>query len=406
VFTAVLQIASQSAITFRHRVASVDAYRGLVMFLMLGEVLHTCDVSAALPASRFWRFVCFQQTHAAWVGCSLHDLIQPSFYFLVGVGLFLSMRRRASSGQTRASLAWHAIARSFALIILGMFLVAVHPRQWVWNFVDTLTQIGLGYPFLFAIARRPKRDWYVALAAILFGYWLFFALSPLAPPDFAYDRVFVSPEWLSLHGLHGFAAHWQKNANVAAAFDRWFLNLFPADVPHDGYTSGLTTLNFIPSIATMIIGLMAGEFLTRERLTTRRLQWLVLSGVVLLGVGWGLGVAGICPVVKAIWTPSWVLFSGGWCLLFLAAFSALLDVGGVTWLAFPLTVIGTNSVVAYSLSHLYPSFAFNSLRRIVGAAPFQSFGQPYEPFVYGCAVLVMYWLALYFFYRRRIFVRI
>ena len=130
-FTAVLQIASQSAITFRHRVASVDAYRGLVMFLMLGEVLHTCDVSAALPASRFWRFVCFQQTHAAWVGCSLHDLIQPSFYFLVGVGLFLSMRRRASSGQTRASLAWHAIARSLTLILLGMLLVAVHPRL-VW----------------------------------------------------------------------------------------------------------------------------------------------------------------------------------------------------------------------------------------------------------------------------------
>ena len=388
------------------RIVSVDAYRGLVMFLMLAEVLHTCDVSAALPASGFWRFLCFEQTHAAWVGCSLHDLIQPSFYFLVGVGLFFSMRRRTSSGQPRASLAWHAIARSLTLILLGMFLVAVHPRQWVWNFVDTLTQIGLGYPVLFVIALRPKRDWYIAFAALLFGYWLLFALTPLAPSDFAYDRVLVSPEWLSLHGLHGFAAHWQKNANVAAAFDRWFINLFPADVPHAGYTSGLTTLNFIPSIATMIIGLLSADYLKREPPMFRRLLTLAVSGVGLIGVGWGLGVIGICPVVKAIWTPSWVLFSGGWCLLFLAALSAFVDACGATWLVFPLTVIGTNSIVAYSLSHLYPSFAFNSLRRIVGAAPFQIFGEPYEPFVYGCAVLTMYWFALYLLYRQRIFVRI
>jgi len=388
------------------RLASVDAYRGLVMFLMLAEVLHTCDVSAALPASRFWRFLCFEQTHAAWVGCSLHDLIQPSFYFLVGVGLFLSMQRRMSSGQTRASLAWHAIARSLSLILLGMLLVAVHPRQWMWNFVDTLTQIGLAYPFLFIIALRPKRDWYIALAAILFGYWLFFALSPPPSSDFDYDRVFVSTEWLSRHGLHGFATHWQKNANVAAAFDRWFINLFPADVSHAGYTSGLTTLNFIPSIATMIIGLLVGDFLKRETATFQRLLTLAVSGVVLIGVGWGLGVLGICPVVKAVWTPSWALFSGGWCLLFTAALSALVDIGGLSGLLFPLIVIGSNSVVAYGLSHLYPSFAFNSLRRLVGTAPFQIFGLPYEPFVYGCAVLTMYWVALYVLYRQRVFVRI
>jgi len=376
------------------------------MFLMLAEVLHTCDVSAALPASRFWSFICFEQTHAAWVGCSLHDLIQPGFYFLVGVGLFLSMSRRLSSGQSGASLAWHAVARSLTLILLGMFLVAVHPRQWMWNFVDTLTQIGLAYPFLFAIARRPKRDWHFAFATILIGYWLFFALSPAPPPDFDYDKVFVPPGWLSVHGLNGFQAHWQKNANVAAAFDRWFLNLFPQDVPHTGYTSGLTTLNFIPSIATMIIGLFAGDFLKRERPTLGRVLKLTMSGITLVCVGLALGALGICPVVKAIWTPSWVLFSGGGCLLFLAGFSALVDVGGRTRMAFPLIVIGANSVVAYVLSHLYPAFAFNALRRVFGSAPFQTFGSAYAPFVYGVAVLMCYWLALYLLYRQRIFIRI
>jgi predicted acyltransferase len=75
----------------------------------------------------------------------------------------------------------HAILRSAILIVLGMALVSIHQRRWVWWFDDTLTQIGLAYPFLFLIALRPKRDWYLALAAILVSYWLWFALSPTPP---------------------------------------------------------------------------------------------------------------------------------------------------------------------------------------------------------------------------------
>jgi predicted acyltransferase len=393
-------------VTTRSRIGSVDAYRGFVMFLMLAEVFRTCDVSAALPDSAPWRFTCFQQTHAAWVGASLHDLIQPSFYFLVGIGLALSMARRLSAGLTMRSLALHVLVRSLALVLLGMVLVAVHPRHWSWNFVDTLTQIGLAYPFLFLVAVRPKRDWYLALGVILIGHWLWFVLTPAPPAGFDYDAAGVSQTWLSTHGLHGFAAHWQKNANVAAAFDRWFLNLFPLDPPHRGYTSGLTTLNFIPSIATMVLGLLAGDVLTGPRPQWDRLRVLSLSGVLLIALGWTLGVLGICPVVKAIWTPSWVLFSGGWCLLFLAGFSALVEVGRVTWAVFPLVVIGTNSIVAYAMSHVYPALAFNSFRRLFGHEPFLILGASYEPFIYGSAVFAMYWLALFFLWRRRIFLRV
>jgi heparan-alpha-glucosaminide N-acetyltransferase len=389
-----------------HRIASVDAYRGFVMFLMLAEVLRTCDVSTALATSELWRFVCFEQTHAAWIGCSLHDLIQPSFYFLVGIGLFLSMTRRLSLGQTRLSLTRHVLVRSLTLVLLGMVLVAVHPRHWSWNFVDTLTQIGLAYPFLFLITLRPKRDWYFALGLILLGYWLWFALAPAPPVDFEYENVGVSRAWLSDYGLHGFSAHWQKNANVAAAFDRWFLSKFPVDAPHRGYTSGLTTLNFIPSIGTMILGLLAGDVLRSPRPPRDRIHLLAVSGAVLIVVGWMLGVIGVCPVVKAIWTPSWVLFSGGWCLLCLAGFSTLVDVKGVTWAVFPLVVIGANSIVAYAMSHVYPAVAFNSFRRLFGPEPFLVFGTPYEPFIYGCTVFAMYWLALFILYRRRIFIRI
>ena len=386
------------------RVVSVDAYRGFVMFLMLAEALRSCAVYAAVPSSYFLNLLCYEQTHAAWVGASLHDLIQPSFYFLVGVGLLLSIRRRLSAGQTLPSLAHHTLVRSVALIVLGMALVSVHPRQWTWMFVDTLTQIGLAYPFLFIIALRPKRVWYVAFIGILIGYWLWFALYPLPSQAFDYAAVGVPWEWLTAHGLTGFAAHWQKNSNAAWAVDRWFMNLFPRDAPFTGAENGLTTLNFIPSIGTMILGLFAGD-LIRGTSGWQTVRTLFATGVVLLVTASFLGVLGIVPIVKAIWTPSWVLYSGGWCFLILAAFYCFVDVTGFKRLAFPLIVIGMNSVVAYSLSNLYPALAFNTLRRVFGNRVFEFLGGAYEPMIYGSTVLLLYWLILYALYQRRIFIR-
>jgi heparan-alpha-glucosaminide N-acetyltransferase len=388
------------------RLASVDAYRGLVMLLMFAEVLRSCEVSAALSTSRFWQFICHEQTHAAWTGCSLHDLIQPGFYFLVGVGLIFSLRRRLASGHSSWALTIHVLRRALVLIVLGMALVAVHPRQWSWWFDDTLTQIGLAYPFVFLVARRRRRNWWIGLALILIGYWLVFALYPLPPAGFDYAEVHVSSEWLGAHALKGFEAHWQKNSNAAWAFDHWLLNQFPRAAVYTGEETGLTTLNFVPSIGTMILGLLAGDVLRSPREPRDKLRWLVIAGLALMSSGYALDAAGIVPIVKAIWTPSWVLFSGGWCCLFLAAFYLIVDIRGYRRVAFPLTVIGLNSIVAYSLSHLFPAFAFNSLHRVLGSRVFQLAGASYEPAVYGAAVLILYWVVLYLLYRRRIFLRI
>ena len=388
------------------RVASVDAYRGVVMLLMLAEVLHSCSVSAAVPTSSILRLVCFEQSHAEWAGATLHDLIQPGFYFLVGVGLILSLKRRLSIGLGQSVLFRHALVRAGVLILLGMVLVSVHPRRWTWNFVDTLTQIGLAYPFVFLIALRPRRDWVLALAGILVGYWLLFALFPLPGPDFDYAAVGVPPEWLRAHGLTGFASHWQKNSNAGWAFDRWFLNLFSGDAPYTGAANGLTTLNFIPSIGTMILGLFAGDLLVARDSVAFKVLRLVVTGLMLLASGWLLDVLGVAPAIKAIWTPSWVLFSGGWCFLILAAFHGLVDGLQLARVVFPLTVIGMNSIVAYAMSHVYPALAFNSLERLFGSRAFEILGQAYQPLLYGSAVLLAYWLVLYGLYRRRLFIRV
>src|SRR6266498_2816923 len=89
------------------RLVSMDAYRGLVMLLIFGEVLRFCDVAKAIPTSAFWKFLCHHQSHVQWIGCSLHDLIQPSFSFLVGTALSFSIANRFARGQSQARMTWH-----------------------------------------------------------------------------------------------------------------------------------------------------------------------------------------------------------------------------------------------------------------------------------------------------------
>ena len=107
------------------RVASIDAYRGLVMFLMMAEVVRLAEVSRRVPGSGFWAFLGHHQSHAEWLGCSLHDLIQPSFSFLVGVALPYSIASRQARGQSTLRMSTHAFWRAFLLIALGVFLRSI-----------------------------------------------------------------------------------------------------------------------------------------------------------------------------------------------------------------------------------------------------------------------------------------
>ena len=127
------------------------------------------------------------------------------------------------------------------------------------TFEDTLTQIGLGYLPLFLIGlARPWVRW-VALGVILAGYWGAFAAYPVAGPEFDYPSVGVPADW-PRHAT-GLAAHWNKNGNLASTFDRWFLNRFPRESPFTHNGGGYATLSFIPTLGTMLLGLIAGGWL-------------------------------------------------------------------------------------------------------------------------------------------------
>src|SRR6185437_13744814 len=134
------------------RLVSLDAFRGLVMVLMLAEVMRLPVVAQAFPHSLFWRIVGFNTEHVEWQGCSLHDLIQPAFSFLVGAAMPFSIASRTRRGESFRRMLAHAAWRSVVLILLGIFLRSLNAKQTYWTFEDTLTQIGLGYTALFVLA--------------------------------------------------------------------------------------------------------------------------------------------------------------------------------------------------------------------------------------------------------------
>lgn len=385
------------------RNVAVDAYRGFVMLLMMGEVLSFSEVAHAYPNSLFWKFLSYHQSHVEWAGCSLHDTIQPGFSFLVGVALPYSIASRVAKGKSFGNQLGHAIWRSLILILLGFFLRSHGHTMTYFTFEDTLTQIGLGYVFLFLLGFAKEKWQWISLAAILFGYWLAWALYPAAGAGFDWQSVGVPADWT--HHYSGFMAHWNKNANLGNAFDQWFLNLFPREKPFLFNDGGYLTLSFIPTLGTMILGLVAGRWL-RAAAPKIPFRNLLTAGAMGITSGLLLHFGGICPIVKRIWTPSWVLFSGGICFLTLASFAWLIEEKGWRRWAFPLLVIGMNSIVAYMIAHMLPGFFISSFAKHLGPNVFAFAGRGLEPLIQGAAVLLMLWLILFWMYRRKIFLKI
>jgi heparan-alpha-glucosaminide N-acetyltransferase len=386
------------------RNVAVDAYRGLVMLLMMGEVLRLADVARSFPTNPVWRFLAFNQSHVEWAGMSLHDTIQPGFTFLAGVALPYSIRSRQRKGESFQKMLLHTIWRSVLLVAIGIFLRSTTGPITYFTFEDTLTQIGLGYTFAFLLTFvRPRWQW-ISLAIILTGYWLAWALFPAPGASFNYAAVGVTPDWHG-HLYTGFASHWNKNSNLGQAFDVWFLNLFPRTAPFAYNGGGYLTLSFIPTLGTMLLGIIAGRWFheAAPRIPLRR---FLLAATALIAIALVCHFTGICPIVKRIWTPSWTLFSGGVCFLFLTAFSWIVDVNRHRRWAFPLVVVGMNSIAAYLMAHLWEDFIQNSFRIHLSINLLNLLGAPLEPIVMGSLTLLAYWLILYWMFKNKVFVRI
>jgi heparan-alpha-glucosaminide N-acetyltransferase len=392
------------SITAQRRLISLDAYRGLTMLTMASGGLGITRLAREAPDSVFLKHLALQFDHVPWRGCAFWDLIQPSFMFIVGVAMPFSYAHRQAKGDSWLKMFGHALYRSALLVFLGVFLASQGTRQPNFTFANVLAQIGLGYMVVFLLLNRPVALQVLAVLAVLVVDWALFAKYPLPDADFAWNSVGVSSKW---DHLTGFDAHWDKNANFASHADEWFLNQFPRldDKPFRFNEGGYTTLNFLPSIATMLLGVLAGQWLAAptKRSPASKVPPLLVAGVLALVAGTALDAYHICPIVKRIWTPSWVIYSTGWALLQLALFFWIVEVQGFRRWAFPLLVVGANSIAIYMMAQLMKPFIRNTLRTWFGRQIFDGF---YGPLKESVAVLFVMWLICYWMYRRKIFLKI
>lgn len=383
-----------------NRLVSLDAFRGFIMLLMASSGFGLVQVAKMHPDSWGWQQLAYQLSHVEWTGCALWDLIQPSFMFMAGMALPFSLLRRRQDGQSFLASLGHAKFRAFVLILLGVLLTTRSTdTQTNWQFVNVLTQIGLGYVFLWLLVRMGWEYCAAAAVVILVGYGWWFLQHPLPSTEFDYATIGAAATDL----LPGTSGHWSKHLNAAADFDRWLLNLFPRKEPFIANPGGYTTLNFIPALATMLMGSVTASLLLRSRQShARRCVNLLVAGVVCLLIGTLLEIF-LIPSVKRIWTPSWALFSGGWVLLMLAAFYWLVEVAGQRKLVFPLVVVGMNSIFIYLMHSLCAGWIGTRLKTHLGEEWFTgTWGPVWEK----CGILLVLWLLCLWLYRQRAFLRV
>jgi predicted acyltransferase len=370
-----------------------------MLALVIGNTWVFRQLAKEFPNNKHWAFLSDQFSHVPWNGVSFWDLIQPSFLFLAGLSIPFSYSKRIERGQTITDLLGHAIYRSIVLILLGLYISSPFEHFKNIHFNNILVQIGLTYIFAFLVVKNnPPTQLGIALG-ILTICWGAFALYPLSDHGLEYSTG--STQVNILH-FSGFFAHWNIDTNLAASFDQWFLNLFPREQPYRPSIGETYTINFIPSVANMIFGLTAGEFLRTNKSQLRAFKYIAGSGFICILLGLLLGQM-LCPIVKSIWTPSWAIYSTGWSLCLFSCFFWLIDVKGKRRWTFPLVVVGMNSITIYCMSMTGGWWFLKYWKLFLGEGMFDGTdGLIWSAF----AVVFSLWLVCVILHRIRLFIRI
>ncbi len=325
----------QAAKRLGGRVAAVDVLRGLTIALML-LVNDPGD----------WHHVYAQLDHSAWNGCTLTDLVFPTFLFVMGCSIVFSMQARLVKGDSRAQLAKHVVRSGVALLLLGWFLAAMpyfhvtHLRLY-----GVLPRIALCALFAGLICLQVRRWQLLALVTVILlaGYWALMRFVPV--PEYGMpvrDVPLLDPD-----------------GNLAAWLDRSLHigRLYERTRDPEGLLSTL------PAIATTLLGALAGYWLRAATPARRKTLAILGAAAVLLAAGWLWGHW--FPINKKLWTSSYVLLCTGWALLALAPLYWLLDVARaqermvvVRAAIWPWLVFGSNAIAAYSIGVVLENAAF------------------------------------------------
>jgi len=370
------------------RLISLDALRGFDMFWIIGgDALFQ-----ALAKYTDWpllNLMSEQLDHKYWEGFNFYDMIFPLFLFIAGVGIPLSINKRLQMGHTRKQIYQHALKRLFILILLGLLLANRGIQNFDfenYRYTHVLVRIGIGWFFATVIYLNTKiRGQLLWFVGLLLAYWAIMMWIPVP----GYGAGVMTPE-----------------GNFAGYFDRLFL---PGRFYH-GYFPGILDpeglLGHIPGVAMGLLGALTGQFLIIKKGNLTGLKkglLLCLAGILFLGIGlvWDLSF----PIIKKIWTSSFVIYAGGWSLILLSIFYLVVDVWKLKKWSYFFIVIGSNAIFIYVCQsgvldfHRTSDFFFKGL--------INSFSNPSaQEVISSFTYLLVSWLFLYFMYKRKIFLKV
>ena len=304
------------------RVKSVDFFRGLTMFLLVGESTHLYNHFLEMD-SGIMQFFGTQLNHHEWHGMHFWDLIQPFFMFIVGVAIPFAYANRIRKGSSERQILKHALIRSFLLLFFGWALYFTSAGHMVFRFQNVLAQLAVTYLVAFLIMKKS------------ISWQLIFSLVILLFIDLAY-RFFP---------VEGFNNPWVCYENLGA----WFNNTI------EGVENSTqwATLNFVSTTAHTVWGVLCGKLLMSERSPANKIRLLIIAGIAALVVGYSLDLLNITPIIKKIATSSFVFASGGWTILVLAFSYWLIDVKNLfSRGSMIFIIVGMNSIFIYLFFHI------------------------------------------------------
>ena len=360
------------------RVMSIDALRGFDMFFIIGgeRIFASLHDIFNNPTTELIRT---QLTHVKWEGFRFEDLIMPLFLFIVGVVMPYSFEKRRLAGQSKMRLYLHILKRTVILFVLGMVAqgnLLEFDISKLHIYSNTLQAIAAGYIIAAIIMLNLGIRWQIAVTGILL--LLFWALMVLVPfPGRGADVL-------------------MPDANLAIYIDRIIFGSF-IDGTDPPYTWILSSMTFA---CTVMLGVMAGHLLRTEKVGIRKVLWLLVigTGCIVAGLAWSL----CFPIIKHLWTSSFVLLSGGICFMLLALFYLVIDVLGFSKWAFGFVVIGMNAITVYMAVHIV-NFRYISGVFVGGLEKYT--GNWYS-FIHALAGFAIVWLILWWMYRKKTFIKI
>jgi len=395
------------------RLVSLDALRGFDMFWILGGDAFVYALARTWKIPPF-QFLATQLDHAAWAGFRFYDLIFPLFVFMAGASMAFALNRIIAE-KGRGAAVKRVLVRSAILFAIALFYSGGFRSEWPdMRLLGVVNRIALAYAGagLLYIYLRP-RGLAIAAGALLIGYWAVMTFVPIR--DIALDkdamiaRFGPKPTLAQVQQAYDattarVTGRYEAGLNVANHFD---FNYLPGR-RYDVYWDPEGILSTIPAVATCLLGVLAGVLLRRSDLTEmKKVQWLVVGGVGLLALGFVWSVQ--FPLVKKIWTSSFVLVAGGWSALLLAAFYYVIDVRQSRWWCPAFVWIGMNPITLYVVKGNLIGFPAQAQRFVGGSV--KSFVDAHVATGAGDVLIAAVSLGLvillaWFLHSRKIFLRV